>query len=176
MLVEWELGIGAILSQEGGTLAYFSKKLSDARQKWSTSDQEFYVVRSLKHWEHYLIQDQFVLYTNHQALKYINSQKNIGKMHARWVAYLQQFPFILKYKSGSQNKLIDALSRRATLLVTMSHEVTGFKVLHDLYVDDPDFVSIWRKLSFEDFYEHEGNFFKGNILCIPHTSLREKLA
>ncbi|GKC82901.1 putative mitochondrial protein [Tanacetum coccineum] len=78
------IGIGAVLSQEGQPVAYFSEKLSDARKKWSTYDQEFYAVfRALKHWEYYLIQDQFVLYTDHQALKYINSQKDLSKMHAR---------------------------------------------------------------------------------------------
>lgn len=31
-------GIGVVLSQEGKLVAYFSEKLSEARQKWSTYD------------------------------------------------------------------------------------------------------------------------------------------
>ncbi|GJX45491.1 reverse mRNAase [Tanacetum coccineum] len=170
------VGIGVVLSQEGRPVSYFSEKLSDARKKWSTYDQEFYAVfRALKHWEHYLIQDQFVLYTDHQALKYINSQKDLSKMHARWVSYLQQFPFTLKHKSGHQNQVADALSRRATLLVTLTHEVTGFDVFRDVYADDEDLGNTWSKLPFDDYSMQDGYLFKGNCLCIPRCSLREKL-
>ena len=35
-------GIGAVLSQEGKPIEYFSEKLSEGRQSWSTYQQEFY--------------------------------------------------------------------------------------------------------------------------------------
>ena len=38
------LAIGGVLSQENHPVAYFSEKLNDARQRYSTCNKEFYVV------------------------------------------------------------------------------------------------------------------------------------
>ena len=77
------VGIGVVLSQDNGPVAFFSEKVCEARSKWSAYELEFFaIVQTLKHWEHYLIQREFVLYTDHQALKHINSQVSINRMHA----------------------------------------------------------------------------------------------
>ena len=68
------VGIGVVLSQEKRPVAFFSEKLSDAHQKWSTYDKEFYsIVRALKTWEHYLVGYEFVLYSDCNILKHLNS-------------------------------------------------------------------------------------------------------
>ncbi|KAI0493612.1 hypothetical protein KFK09_023731 [Dendrobium nobile] len=77
------IGIGAVLSQEGKPVEYFSEKLSAARQRWSAYEQELYaVVRVLKQWEHYLLHKDFVHCSDNQA-QYINSQKNMGCVRGR---------------------------------------------------------------------------------------------
>jgi len=44
------VGVGGVLSQEGKSLAFFSKKLYDSRRKYSTYDKEFYaILRCLEH-------------------------------------------------------------------------------------------------------------------------------
>ena len=64
--------IGAVLSQEDESMAYFNEKLNEARQKYSSYDKEFYaIVQSLKHWRHYLMPKEFILFLDNHALQFI---------------------------------------------------------------------------------------------------------
>lgn len=77
-------GIGAVLSQEGKPIAFFSEKLNHAKQRYSTYDLEFYaIIQALRHWRHYLIQREFILFFDHKALKYINGQHKLNARHAK---------------------------------------------------------------------------------------------
>ena len=48
--------IGVVMSQEHRPVAYFRKKLNEAKQKYSSYDKELYViVQALNKWRHYLM-------------------------------------------------------------------------------------------------------------------------
>ncbi|PKU83407.1 RNA-directed DNA polymerase [Dendrobium catenatum] len=174
------VGIGAVLSQESRPIEFFSEKLSPARQKWSTYEQELYaVVRALKQWEHYLLHQDFVLCSDNQALQYINNQKNISRMHARWIVFLQKFTFVLQHKAGKLNRVADALSRRAAMLVRLQTEITGLQEMKSLYAEDTDFSIPWEQCQSgkpsSDYTLRHGFLFKANCLCIPNSSWRQFL-
>ncbi|GJX86536.1 reverse transcriptase domain-containing protein [Tanacetum coccineum] len=77
------VGIGGVLSQNQWPIAFFSEKLNDARRKYSTYDKEFYaIVCSLDTWQHYLLSNEFVLFYDHEALKFINGQHKLKPRHA----------------------------------------------------------------------------------------------
>ncbi|XP_019435376.1 PREDICTED: uncharacterized protein LOC109341859 [Lupinus angustifolius] len=107
------IGIGAVLMQEGHPISYFSEKLSGAALNYSTYDKELYaLVRALQTWQHYLLSKEFVIHSDHESLKYLKGQGKLNKRHARWVEFLEQFPYVVKHKKGKANVVADALSRR----------------------------------------------------------------
>ena len=174
------VGVGAVLSQEGRPVAFYSEKLPESKTKWTTYELEFYaVVQALRTWEHYLIQREFVLYTDHQALKSLNSRTSVNRMHARWVAFTQRFTFVIKHKSGTSNKVADALSRKVDCLASLRVEVFGFEDLKELYENDEDFDETWKACQLgrakQSFHLQDGFLFRGFQLCVPRTSMREKL-
>ncbi|GKD22660.1 putative mitochondrial protein [Tanacetum coccineum] len=96
------VGIGGVLSQSQRPIAFFIKKLSDARGKYSTYDKESYaIICSLDNWWHYLIPVEFVLFSDHELLKYIHGQHKIKPRHAKWAKFLQAFSFVIKHKDKS---------------------------------------------------------------------------
>ena len=172
-------GIGAVLSQKGRPIAFFSEKLAGARSRYSTYDVEFYaIVQAIKHWRHYLFHKDFVLYTDHDALKHLSTQGKVSARHASWIAYLQQFTFVIKHTSGTANRVADALSRRHSVLAILHTSVTGFSTFADLYPTDPFFGPIFLAAtngSSSEYTLHEGFLFLGTRLCILESSLRLQL-
>ena len=174
-----KIGIGAVLSQMSKLVAYFSEKLKSAQLNYSTYDIEFYaLVQSLKHWSSYLTYNDFILYSDHEAWKHLNSQDKLSARHAKWAAFVQQFSFTIKHKSGALNKVTDTLSQKTSLLTTMKSEVIGFELLKDSLSIDPFFGPIMEDVSTGaqgNFALHNGFLFKGTQLCIPEESLQLKI-
>ena len=109
-------GLGAVLSQDHGVIAYASRGLRPAERndanyssmklerlalKWAITDK----------FRSYLIGSPFIIYTENNPLSYIQTSK-LGATELRWVAQLAQFDFSIKYRSGRLNANADALSRK----------------------------------------------------------------
>ena len=111
-----DYGIGGVLSQciEGTehVIAYYSKSLNPAQQKYCTTRRELLaVVATLDHFKGYVWGPKFVVRTDHAALVWLKNLKNIQGMLARWLAKLQQFHFDIIHRPGAQHGNADGLSR-----------------------------------------------------------------
>ncbi|PKI31978.1 hypothetical protein CRG98_047631 [Punica granatum] len=92
--------IGVLLSQNNRPIAFFSEKLTGAKVRYNTYDVEFYaVVQAVKHWRHYRFHREFILYTDHEALKQLHSQDKVLARHASRVAYLERFTFVVNLRT-----------------------------------------------------------------------------
>jgi len=75
------VGIRAVLLQEGHPIAYFCEKLKRSHLNYSTYDKELYaLVRTLQTWQHYLLSKEFVIHSDHEAFKFLKSQGKLNKM------------------------------------------------------------------------------------------------
>uniref|UniRef100_A0A2N9HYV7 Reverse transcriptase domain-containing protein n=1 Tax=Fagus sylvatica TaxID=28930 RepID=A0A2N9HYV7_FAGSY len=139
------IGIGAVLMQDRRPIAFFSEKLSGASLKYPTYDKELYaLVRALETWQHYLWPREFVIHIDHESLKHLKGQGKLNQRHARWLEYIETFPYVICYKQGKENIVADALSRRYILLTFMSAKMIGFEYVKDMYADDTDFSDVYK--------------------------------
>lgn len=119
-----------------------------------------------------------MLFTDHDALRHLDSQAKVSSRHASWFAFLQQFTFSIRHQSCKNNKVADALSRRYTVLTVMRTSVTGFQSFSELYPTNGFFGRHWEEAQtglVSDYTIHDGFLFKGLRLCIPDSSIRLKI-
>jgi len=87
---------------------------------------------------------EFVIHSDHESLKYLKGQSKLNKRHAKWVEFIEQFPYVIKHKQGKDNVVVDALARRHTLLNVLDTKYLGFDHIKEIYKDDLDFSHIYQ--------------------------------
>ena len=125
-----------------------------------------------------MLHTEFVLFSDHQALRYLNSQKKLNARHAKWVEFLNEYSFVINHCVDIENKVADALNRLTVTHHRMSAHVIGFDRLKDEYSTCPNFGIIYDEVSNGNGHEYVvENFylFKVTKLCIPRTSFRDLL-
>ena len=171
------IGLGGVLLQDGKPVAYFSEKLSGPSLNYSTYDKELYaLVRTLETWQHYLWPKEFVIHSDHESLKHIKSQAKLNRRHAKWVEFIETFPYVIKHKKGKENVIADALSRRYTMLSQLDFKIFGLETIKDQYMHDAYFKDVMQNCkegrTWIKFVINDGFVFHANKLCIPASSVR----
>lgn len=132
------VGLGAILSQDGHPCCYISRPLNDAEVNYTTTEKEMLaVVWSIKRLRQYLLGRHFLIQTDHQALKWVMNVKDPCSRIIRWRLRLEE------YKKGCENKAADCMSR---IFHTKSNEDELEKLALQLEEALPD-IPIDRQLT-----------------------------
>lgn len=117
--------IGAVVEQlvEGHwqPLSFFSKKLSPAQSLYSTYDRELLAIyEAVRNFKHLLEGRVFTIFTDHKPLTFAFRQK-LEKASPRQVRYLDfigQYSTDIRFVSGKDNIVADALSRVSEICST----------------------------------------------------------
>ena len=67
------------------------------------------IVFALKMWRHYLYGAKFEIFTYHQSLKYVFTQRDLNLRQHRWLEFMKDYDFELTYHPGKANMVADAL-------------------------------------------------------------------
>jgi transposase InsO family protein len=104
-----DLQLGAVISQQGKPIAFYSRKLNPAQTRYTTGERELLaIVETLKEFRTILLGQKITIYTDHKNL----TQKNFNTARVmRWRLILEEYGPEFKYIPGEKNIVADALSR-----------------------------------------------------------------
>ena len=126
-------GFGAVLHQDDGPIAFFSRPFAARHLKSAAYERELIgLVQAVRHWRPYLWGHAFVIRTDHYALKFLLDQRLSTIPQNHWVSKLFGYDFQVEYRQGRLNVVADALSRRdgeAPLLATLPDSAPSLAAL-----------------------------------------------
>jgi hypothetical protein len=108
-------------------------------------------------------------------LKHIRSQAKLNCRHAKWVEFIESFPYVIKHRKGKDNVIADALSRRYTMLSQLDFKKIGLETIKEQYLHDAKFTDVLQNCrdgrTWNKFILNDGFVFRANKLCIPDSSV-----
>ena len=122
-------GLGCVLMQEGKVVSYASRQLKSHEKNYPTHDLELAaIVFTLKIWRHYLYGEKCFIYTDHESLKYLPSQRELNLRQRRWMELIKDYDCVIDYHPRKANVVVYALSRKS---VQMLRELNAHLSLSD---------------------------------------------
>src|SRR6266540_3156136 len=111
-------GIGAVLCQKDEdvnanyVIQYYSRTLAEGQRNWFTTNLEcLAIIEAIRHFDAYLRNRPFTLYTDYEALATLRTQSQPRGRRARWIAELKNYQFHAKHFPEKENHMADYLSR-----------------------------------------------------------------
>jgi cleavage and polyadenylation specificity factor subunit 1 len=121
--------IGAVLQQRVQNawqpLAFFSRKLSPAQQKYSAYDRQLVAIyEAVKHFLRTLEARHFIIFTDHKPITFAFQHKRYQCPPRQFnhLDYVSQFTTDIRHISGQDNVVADALSRIESISASVTHD------------------------------------------------------
>ena len=140
--------MSVVLFQDEHLIAFFNrkfghqhlskkKKFGHQLQATSTYIKDLHVIpTTIQKWRQYLLGGFFIISTDHKSLKELLHRVIQMPDQQAYLHKLLGYNFRIKYKTGSSNKVVDALSRQfedqSSLFSTANRPIANFfSVLHE---------------------------------------------
>nr|KYP39705.1 Retrovirus-related Pol polyprotein from transposon 17.6 [Cajanus cajan] len=127
-----KMGLGCVLMQDRRVVAYASRQLRVHEKNYPTHGLVA-IVFALKIWRHYVYGGKFDVFSDHKSLKYLFDQRELNIRQRRWMKFLKDYDFELRYHPGKANVVVDALSIKSLHISSlMIHEMNLIEKFRDM--------------------------------------------
>ncbi|GJR75206.1 reverse transcriptase domain-containing protein [Tanacetum coccineum] len=111
-----DFAIGAVLGQRKNKhfqpIHYASKTMTEGQAHYTTTEKELLaVVYAFEKFRSYLVLSKSIVYTDHSAINYLFTKKDVKPRLMRWILLFQEFDVIIRDKKRAENLAADHLSR-----------------------------------------------------------------
>lgn len=105
-----DMGMGAVLMQDGHPISFLSKAFSPRNQALSTYDKEcLAMIMAVDKWRCYWHGQTFIIRTDHKSLLHFTDQKVVSRLQQKALIKLMDLQYQIQYKKGISNAAADAL-------------------------------------------------------------------
>lgn len=147
-----DFAIGGVVNQLENNnwrpLAFFSKRLTTAEQKYSTYDRELLAIyASIKHFQNSLEARDFVVYTDHKPLVFAFQQQNekATPRQLRHLDFISQFSTNIQHISGIDNVVADTLSRISSISTVSFASSIDYNLIASKQANDVELIGLRNK-------------------------------
>ena len=91
---------------------YVCKTFNEAQENYTTTEKEMLaMVFAYEKFRPYILGSHVIRHTDHATIKYLMEKKDVKPRLIMWVLLLQKFDLEIKDKKGSDNVIVDHLSK-----------------------------------------------------------------
>ena len=166
--------LGAVISQKGKPIAFYSRKLRPEQTRYTTTERELLsIVETLKEFRNILLGQRIEVHTDHKNLtcKNFNTERVM-----RWRLILEEYSPELLYIKGTHNIVADALSR-LDLDEDLGNQAEALclETMAELFAEDEEnfpkeFPLSYRQLAYE---QQRDNYIQQKLLETPQRYKKE---